>query len=141
MVFIVCLLVLCIYRSKQRHIHGHCFFASAEPIKRNIGQWLLCLFLKFGFFCMILLWKCPATRSISSTVSSSRSRRRICSRSTVSSSQSLSALHGFPYLINFLNKRNHIQRQRNNSLLAHAYIAIRKFVSVRYIFVILHKPF
>ena len=36
-----------------------CFFASAEPIKRNIGQWLLCLFLKFGFFCMNLTLEVP----------------------------------------------------------------------------------
>ena len=49
----------------------------------------------FAFSARILLRKCPATFSISSRVSSSRSRRRICSRSAVSSSFSLSALQGF----------------------------------------------
>ena len=39
MIFIVCLFILCIYRSEQRHIHGHCFFASAivDACERSIS--------------------------------------------------------------------------------------------------------
>ena len=44
MIFIVCLFILCIYRSEQRHIHGHCFFASAETVKCGICQRLFRLF-------------------------------------------------------------------------------------------------
>ena len=47
----------------------------------------------------------------------------------------------FSTLLCCLNKCNHIQWQCHNPLFAHTYVAIHKFVSIRYIFVIFHQPF